>query len=44
MSGGRLGGKKIEQNGKRTHGHGKQHVDYRGEGSIRGQKMVMEEK
>ena len=35
MVGGRLGGGGIEQEGKRTHGHGPQCGDSRGEG-IRG--------
>ena len=32
----RLGGREIEQKGKRTHGHRQQCGDYRGEGDIRG--------
>ena len=33
---GRLGGREIEQKGKRTHGHGQQCGDCQGEGDIRG--------
>ena len=36
MCGGWLGGGKIEQKGKRTHGHGQQCGDCLGEGAIRG--------
>ena len=32
MGWGRLGGRGIKQKGKRTHGHGQQHGDYRGDG------------
>ena len=36
MCGGWLGGGKIEQKGKKTHGHGQQCGDCLGEGTIRG--------
>ena len=36
IGGGRLGDERVEQKGKRTHGHGHQCGDCWGEGGIRG--------
>ena len=41
---GSLGGGGIEQKGKRTHGHGQQSSDCRGQGVIRGGRGNKEDK